>query len=81
MCRQFNFSVDYPSQRLFEIIFKPNFVLFFQEGGNQSYGRRKQCPLALVLAPTRELATQVQLFFESFCFVVQIRTNQESRLE
>lgn len=29
--------------------------------GGSAYGRRKQCPLALVLAPTRELATQVQL--------------------
>ena len=29
----------------------------------QTYGRRKQFPLALVLAPTRELATQVILPF------------------
>ena len=31
------------------------------QGGtsSQGYGRRKQYPLALVLAPTRELATQV----------------------
>jgi hypothetical protein len=28
-------------------------------GASQAYGRRKQFPLALVLAPTRELATQV----------------------
>jgi replicative superfamily II helicase len=28
-------------------------------GGGQVFGRRKQFPLALVLAPTRELATQV----------------------
>ena len=36
-------------------------------GGN-GYGRRKQYPLALVLAPTRELATQVGkiLNFQSF---------------
>ena len=27
--------------------------------GSYGYGRRKQMPLALVLAPTRELATQV----------------------
>ena len=36
-------------------------------GANQNFGRRKQYPLALVLAPTRELATQVRhrkLFFE-----------------
>ena len=31
------------------------------QGGtsSQGYGRRKQYPLALVLAPTRELATQI----------------------
>lgn len=28
--------------------------------GGQGYGRRKQFPLGLVLAPTRELATQVR---------------------
>ena len=28
--------------------------------GSYGYGRRKQMPLALVLAPTRELATQVR---------------------
>ena len=28
--------------------------------GGYGYGRRKQMPLALVLAPTRELATQVR---------------------
>jgi superfamily II DNA/RNA helicase len=27
---------------------------------NQSFGRRKQFPMGLVLAPTRELATQVR---------------------
>lgn len=33
------------------------------DGGTsgQGYGRRKQYPLALVLAPTRELATQVPI--------------------
>ena len=34
-------------------------------GGMQSqgFGRRKQFPMALVLAPTRELATQVKIVF------------------
>ena len=32
-------------------------------GQNFNYGRRKQFPLALVLAPTRELATQVSQTF------------------
>ena len=37
-----------------------------QNQGGGYGGRRKQFPLALVLAPTRELATQVRHFILSF---------------
>ena len=35
--------------------------------GSYGYGRRKQMPLALVLAPTRELATQVRGIYYCIC--------------
>ena len=34
------------------------YLVHFQ-GGGRGYSRRKQYPLALVLAPTRELASQI----------------------
>lgn len=35
----------------------PRLFFFLQENGR--YGRRKQYPISLVLAPTRELAVQI----------------------
>ena len=45
-------------------------------GGAQNfgYGRRKQYPLALVLAPTRELAKQIEDVARQWRNVTRIRT-------
>jgi len=51
----------------------------FQDGpagpssGSFGYGRRKQCPLALVLAPTRELATQIFDEARKFAYRSKVR--------
>jgi ATP-dependent RNA helicase DDX3X len=43
------------------------------QGGGGGYGRRKQFPLALVLAPTRELATQIFEEARKFCYRSKVR--------
>ena len=43
---------------------------------SQGYGRKKQYPLALILAPTRELATQVR-YLKNALFCSDIKTAQD----